>query len=208
VRLSVVVVVDDGYGCVLLTRRTPHMRTFPRCWVCPGGAVDDGENLFAAGAREVLEETGLTVPTSDMEMLCLFESVYPMQTDHILQAGGIKSHSLIVFFKVTCPKEQLSKLRLQQAETDLCAWVPLDRLRAMHLGEEEPSTAESIPGYRSITQAWDGNLSARSHYDMANLVPTDVDAAQLRGIYPNPVGEGIGQAILFAIGLLVGAVEY
>jgi hypothetical protein len=49
----------DQHGRVLLTRRPRHMRTFPGCWVLPGGSVDPGESTLSAALRELQEETGL-----------------------------------------------------------------------------------------------------------------------------------------------------
>lgn len=62
----------DGLGQVLLTQRTWAMRTFPGCWVFPGGGVDPGEDLATAARRELLEETGLTAEA--MDIFCFWES--------------------------------------------------------------------------------------------------------------------------------------
>jgi ADP-ribose pyrophosphatase YjhB (NUDIX family) len=52
-------VVLDVAGRVVLVRR--RFEPLAGCWSLPGGAVDVGETLEAAVAREVLEETGLAV---------------------------------------------------------------------------------------------------------------------------------------------------
>lgn len=57
--LAAVVAPLDQHGRVLLTRRPRHMRTFPGCWVMPGGSVDPGESTLTAALRELHEETGL-----------------------------------------------------------------------------------------------------------------------------------------------------
>ena len=57
--IAAVVAPLDQHGRVLLTRRPRHMRTFPGCWVLPGGSVDPGESTLSAALRELREETGL-----------------------------------------------------------------------------------------------------------------------------------------------------
>jgi ADP-ribose pyrophosphatase YjhB (NUDIX family) len=52
------VVVRDNRGRVLLVRRAPGA-TRPGMWSIPAGFVDYGEEIRAAAARELLEETGL-----------------------------------------------------------------------------------------------------------------------------------------------------
>ena len=62
------VIVVDAVGNVLLTRRAASMRTYPGCWVLPGGGVDAGEPLAAVEARLDAEEqdTGINV-TEDVK---------------------------------------------------------------------------------------------------------------------------------------------
>ena len=50
------IIFDDSREKVLLTRRTDNGK-----WCLPGGHMEAGESTTEACAREVLEETGLTV---------------------------------------------------------------------------------------------------------------------------------------------------
>lgn len=50
--------------CVLLLRRASDQRIAPDAWQCPVGKQDPGEPIEATLAREVHEETGLTVQTA------------------------------------------------------------------------------------------------------------------------------------------------
>jgi 8-oxo-dGTP diphosphatase len=56
-RVTVDAVVRDDSGAVLLIKR----RNPPLGWALPGGFVDVGETLESAVARELTEETGLSV---------------------------------------------------------------------------------------------------------------------------------------------------
>ena len=71
----------DASPCtrVLATRRPGMMRAFPGCWVFPGGACDPTDpSLEHTGAREVLEETGLKVRAQHMQLVSLWEAVFPV----------------------------------------------------------------------------------------------------------------------------------
>ena len=84
-------------GSILLTRRASHMRTFPNIWVPPGGSIDwDEESLFAAGLRELQEETNLQFADEDIvscKPLCMWESMYPT----MLSKGICTKSSIIVY---------------------------------------------------------------------------------------------------------------
>jgi 8-oxo-dGTP pyrophosphatase MutT (NUDIX family) len=47
---------------LLLVQRTPNARFMGGVWVFPGGAVDDGESLEQAAARELAEEAAVDLP--------------------------------------------------------------------------------------------------------------------------------------------------
>ena len=52
------VVVPDDKGRILLVRQHHENRDI---WMLPGGGIEEGENAAEAAAREVLEETGVSV---------------------------------------------------------------------------------------------------------------------------------------------------
>ena len=56
--LGVSTLVRRGDSVLLIRRGKPPLRDV---WAFPGGLVEFGESLAAAAAREVLEETGITV---------------------------------------------------------------------------------------------------------------------------------------------------
>ena len=59
--LAVKALVADEQDRVLMIRRSMKSKFYGHCWDLPGGKVDPGEDFDAAVAREVLEETGLTI---------------------------------------------------------------------------------------------------------------------------------------------------
>ena len=77
IKLAACAIPLDQHNRVLLTRRPRTMRTFPGCWVLPGGAVDPGEATQAAAERELAEETGLTPTGLDPTPLAMWERCDP-----------------------------------------------------------------------------------------------------------------------------------
>lgn len=64
--LVVVTVAAGGGAEVLLTKRTPRMRSHTGQWALPGGRLDDGESVVEAALRELDEELGLTLAPEDV----------------------------------------------------------------------------------------------------------------------------------------------
>jgi 8-oxo-dGTP diphosphatase len=79
IRVGVLVWRD---GEVLLVR---HEKAGHSYWLVPGGGVDVGETMVAAGAREVFEETGYTVEMGALLLIC--EAIDPKPGGrHIINA--------------------------------------------------------------------------------------------------------------------------
>ncbi|CAJ1443897.1 unnamed protein product, partial [Effrenium voratum] len=176
VKLAVVLVVKDAENRLLLTQRARHMRTFPNCWVFPGGGVDEDEGLLAAGRRELQEETGLSVAPESMRLFCFWESVFPTSSEKCLELGQVKGHAVTAFVEARLEPSK-AELKLQASECQRYTWVSLDGL----LG------SGPVAGWELAEEA---------------LVPCEISADQLHGIYPNSRGEGIGQGHLYALNVL------
>lgn len=60
-RGAILILLGESAGepDVLLTQRSPEMRSHPGQPAFPGGRVDEGESVIAAALREASEETGL-----------------------------------------------------------------------------------------------------------------------------------------------------
>ncbi|OON77964.1 NUDIX hydrolase [Streptomyces tsukubensis] len=57
-RLVVGALIRDARDRIFVQRRSAGRRLFPECWDVVGGAVEEGETLLDALARETAEETG------------------------------------------------------------------------------------------------------------------------------------------------------
>jgi 8-oxo-dGTP diphosphatase len=92
IRVGVLICRD---GEVLLVR---HEKGGHSYWLVPGGGVDAGETMVDAGARELLEETGLDVEVGRLLLVC--EAIDPKPGGrHIVNAifaGTVLSGTLVV----------------------------------------------------------------------------------------------------------------
>jgi 8-oxo-dGTP diphosphatase len=92
IRVGVLICRD---GEVLLVRHEKGTRSY---WLVPGGGVDAGETMVAAGERELLEETGYTVEIGRLLLVC--EAIDPRPGGrHIVNAvyaGTIRGGVLAV----------------------------------------------------------------------------------------------------------------
>jgi isopentenyldiphosphate isomerase len=80
---TVLIVLENREGQVLLQRRAADMRLYPDCWdASAGGHVDNGNSYARAAQLEIEEELGVTVPIDDLEEVTTFYSEAPYPDVH------------------------------------------------------------------------------------------------------------------------------
>ncbi|MFB3812885.1 MAG: NUDIX hydrolase [Terriglobales bacterium] len=113
------VVVEDGRALVVKRGVEPLKGQ----WSIPGGAVELGETLRAAAAREAHEETGLLVEPG--EVLEVFDSIYRDPS------GRTQYHYVLVDFLCRCVGGELRAA----SDASEVRWVTLDELPALNMTE-------------------------------------------------------------------------
>jgi len=109
---SVVAVIVDDQGRVLLTRRS--VPPFQGQWVMPGGKIGLGEPMLSALHREVREEVGIDVVVAGL--LDVFERVTP---------GAENDHHVILFYRCRPTRPDVTPNPAEVAEA---RWVPRTEL--------------------------------------------------------------------------------
>ncbi|MDD2271175.1 MAG: NUDIX domain-containing protein [Desulfuromonadaceae bacterium] len=109
---SVVAVIVDGDGRVLLTRRS--IPPFLDLWVMPGGKIDLGEPILEALKREVHEEVGLEVEIEGL--IDVFEHLTP---------GDDNCHFVILYYRC---RPLYCDVVHNENEVAEVAWVPCSKL--------------------------------------------------------------------------------
>ncbi len=108
------VILENEKGELLLQKRADN-----HCWTFSGGAVELGEKVEEAAARELLEETGLVA-----EQLELF-SVFSGENQHYTYPNGDEVHIVVIVF--SC-KRYHGTLKAQEEEVEELRFFPPDAL--------------------------------------------------------------------------------
>jgi 8-oxo-dGTP pyrophosphatase MutT (NUDIX family) len=111
--LSVCVAVYNDKGELLLHQRGKNSKYLARFWDFPSGHVEEGEEIIVSAARELKEETGLTVGVNNLKLVAIVQrSVDYPYTDFLFVADKWQGTSQI----------------MEPNKCDDMRWFPLDKL--------------------------------------------------------------------------------
>lgn len=91
-----VILLDEAGAVLLFCGSDPALADAPRWWFTVGGAVEAGEELAVAAAREVGEETGLRVAATD-----LVGPLWRRQAVFEFDGSVIRSQELFFVYRTT-----------------------------------------------------------------------------------------------------------
>jgi 8-oxo-dGTP pyrophosphatase MutT (NUDIX family) len=77
--VAAVIVHDEAAGRVLLLQRGAGSKFAPLHWDLPSGKADKGEPVTAAAARELKEETGLTVDPASLRVAGIIHGAWGVE---------------------------------------------------------------------------------------------------------------------------------
>ena len=192
-KLATVIILMDCDQNMLLTRRHSKLRSFPSCFVVPGGSVDAGESLQDAAKRELMEEVGIDIKNmndENMKMVAIWESIYPdTKTFDVVNNKTIKYHHLMcVYVHVLSEKYTKYQLKLCDVEVDAAVWVNATMLKSI---------------IDSDIEHMDGELNGIK----PNGEVIKIKMECLEGIYPNGIGQGIARGHRYGIMKLLDSLQ-
>lgn len=138
--LVVNVWVTNSRGELLLTLRAPEKEQYPGLWENQGGSALAGEDSLSAVRRELYEETGLQLVTSDFTLL----------------GTSLEKTAMVDIYAVRTDIP-IKDVRLQPGETVSAQWVTPHLLEAMAAaGDVSDAT---LRRRKAVLSQWEDYLS-------------------------------------------------
>jgi len=131
-QLAAVIVHDQAADRVLLLQRGARSKFAPLHWDFPSGKADKGEAVTAAAARELKEETGLTVDPASLRVAGIIHGAWGVEAPN--------GFLTVVFAARSWQGEPVNAEPRKHAQV---AWFPAGQVPA----ELVPDRREALLGY-------------------------------------------------------------
>ncbi|MGO1165628.1 MAG: NUDIX hydrolase, partial [Janibacter sp.] len=138
------VVVDRGR--LLMSQLADWVAGGAGLWTLPGGGVEPGEDPLDGVVREVHEETGQDAVPGDLVQVQSSHRIGPVRAD---EGRSEDFHALRLIYPATCPRPTPATVVEVDGSTGATAWVPLDRVRDLALGDMVRKAWHLVPGGES-----------------------------------------------------------
>jgi 8-oxo-dGTP pyrophosphatase MutT (NUDIX family) len=130
--VAAVIVHDEAAGRVLLLQRAAGSKFAPLHWDLPSGKADKGESVTAAAARELEEETGLTVDPATLRVAGIIHG-----------AWGVEAPNGFLTVIFAARKWDGEPVNTEPRKHAQLAWFPIGKVPA----ELVPDRREALLGY-------------------------------------------------------------
>jgi 8-oxo-dGTP pyrophosphatase MutT (NUDIX family) len=130
--VAAVIVHDEAAGRVLLLQRAAGSKFAPLHWDLPSGKADKGESVTAAAARELAEETGLTVDPATLRVAGIIHG-----------AWGVEAPNGFLTVIFAARQWHGEPVNAEPRKHSQVAWFPVGRVPA----ELVPDRRQALLGY-------------------------------------------------------------
>jgi 8-oxo-dGTP pyrophosphatase MutT (NUDIX family) len=130
--VAAVIVHDEAAGRVLLLQRGAGSKFAPLHWDLPSGKADKGESVTTAAARELKEETGLTVDPASLKIAGIIHGAWGVEAPN--------GFLTVIFAARTWDGEPINVEPCKHAQL---AWFPVGSVPAKLV----PDRREALLGY-------------------------------------------------------------
>jgi len=139
--------VINNKGEILLQRRAPSKDSYPDFWdISVGGHLQAGDDLLLAAVREIKEEIGLDISSSDLQFIQEYRS---SERPH----PGFLNNSFYSLYLVRTNKT-LADMTRQESEISELKFVPFSKFKTM-VENHDPSLVPHSIDYRVLIELLD-----------------------------------------------------